>query len=322
LVALVAATVVGVFAYGEFLGKYWNARGSHSFANVLPSEDAAGYADAGAQEAFCSRVKSCVIETIYDQSPMKNDLRPAPASTAHYGQPGQPPRWEPATPVDAMKHPITINGTRRVYGMWFEQGDGYRIDKTKGVATGKEEESMYMVTSGRRYNNLCCFDYGNAETNNLDDGDGTMEAIYFGNANWQNNTGYADGPWVAADLENGMYYGGTVSAPTNKPLTHEFVTALLKGRSDSMALRGGDATAGPLRTMYDGPRPPPAHAGVKPGKGYQPMKKQGAIILGIGGDNARGAIGVFYEGVMTQGLSTDTADEAVQADIVAAGYSS
>ena len=43
--------------------------------------DAAGYADAGAQEAFCSRVKSCVIETIYDQSPMKNDLRPAPAST-------------------------------------------------------------------------------------------------------------------------------------------------------------------------------------------------------------------------------------------------
>jgi hypothetical protein len=26
------------------------------------------------------------------------------------------------------------------------------------------------------------------------------------------------------------------------------------------------------------------------------MKKQGAIILGIGGDNARGAIGIFYEG--------------------------
>ncbi|CAK0871502.1 unnamed protein product, partial [Prorocentrum cordatum] len=47
LVAIVAATVVGVFTYGEFLGKYWNARGSHSYANVLPSEDAAGYADAG-----------------------------------------------------------------------------------------------------------------------------------------------------------------------------------------------------------------------------------------------------------------------------------
>ena len=39
-------------------------------------------------------------------------------------------------------------------------------------------------------------DYGNAETNNLDDGDGTMEAIYFGNAHWQNNTGEGMGPWV------------------------------------------------------------------------------------------------------------------------------
>ena len=52
------------------------------------------------------------------------------------------------------------------------------------------------------------------------------------------------------------------------------------------------------------------------------MKKQeGAIILGIGGDNARGAIGIFYEGVMTKGLSDDAADDAVQADIVSAGYS-
>ena len=85
---------------------------------------------------------------------------------------------------------------------------------------------------------------------------------------------------MAADLENGMYYGGNVSAPTNKPLNHEYVTALLKGRNASMAIKGGDATTGALQTMYDGPRPPPAQHGVKPGKGYQPMQKQGAIILG------------------------------------------
>ena len=119
-----------------------------------------------------------------------------------------------------------------------------------------------------------------------------------------------------------MYYGGNVTATTNQPLTHDFVTALLKGRTDSMALLGGDASAGSLQTMYDGPRPPPAQHGVKPGGGYQPMKKQGAIILGIGGDNARGAIGVFYEGCMTQGLSTSEADAQVQANIVAAGYAS
>jgi hypothetical protein len=50
------------------------------------------------------------------------------------------------------------------------------------------------------------------------------------------------------------------------------------------------------------------------------MKKQGAIILGIGGDNSDGAIGTFYEGVMTHGYASKEADDAVQADIVAAGY--
>jgi len=50
------------------------------------------------------------------------------------------------------------------------------------------------------------------------------------------------------------------------------------------------------------------------------MKKQGAIILGIGGDNSNGSTGSFYEGVMTQGFATKATDDAVQANIVAAGY--
>ncbi len=53
---------------------------------------------------------------------------------------------------------------------------------------------------------------------------------------------------------------------------------------------------------------------------YAPMRKQGAIILGIGGDNSAGAIGTFYEGVITAGYSSDATDDAVQANIVAAGY--
>jgi hypothetical protein len=52
----------------------------------------------------------------------------------------------------------------------------------------------------------------------------------------------------------------------------------------------------------------------------QPPRRLQAIILGIGGDNSNGAIGTFYEGVMTSGYSTDAADAAVQANIVAAGY--
>ena len=113
---------------------------------------------------------------------------------------------------------------------------------------------------------------------------------------------------------------------------------MVKGGTDSFAIKGGDATRGVLKVMYDGPRP----------AGYQPMKKQGAIILGMGGDNAyRGgrrssrlssvessrngeekpaipclSIGTFYEGAMTAGYSTDDADAALQADIIAAGFTS
>ena len=41
------------------------------------------------------------------------------------------------------------------------------------------------------------------------------------------------------------------------------------------------------------------------------MKKQGAIILGIGGDASCGAIGTFYEGAMTGTYTSDAADDAV-----------
>ena len=50
------------------------------------------------------------------------------------------------------------------------------------------------------------------------------------------------------------------------------------------------------------------------------MKKQGAIILGIGGDNSKGSAGTFYEGVMTTGYASASTEAAVQANIVAAGY--
>jgi hypothetical protein len=50
------------------------------------------------------------------------------------------------------------------------------------------------------------------------------------------------------------------------------------------------------------------------------MKKQGAIILATGGDESNKAMGKFYEGIMVVGNTTDSTDEAVQANIVAVGY--
>lgn len=48
----------------------------------------------------------------------------------------------------------------------------------------------------------------------------------------------------------------------NTPLTHEFVSLYLRGATDGFVLKGGDATRGALKTMYDGPRPDCAIAGT------------------------------------------------------------
>ena len=50
------------------------------------------------------------------------------------------------------------------------------------------------------------------------------------------------------------------------------------------------------------------------------MNKQGAIILGIGGDNSCQAIGTFYEGAMTASYTSNATDTDIQANIVSAGY--
>ena len=123
------------------------------------------------------------------------------------------------------------------------------------------------------------------------------QAIYFGNNHWQGNTGdntTSDGPWVGADLEAGTYFGGgdqTKYNPQSKPLTTPFVSLYLRGGTDGFALKGGDATKGTLATMYDGPRPICAIAGTcnrhknaTYTPSYQPMHKQGAIVLAVGGD--------------------------------------
>jgi hypothetical protein len=50
------------------------------------------------------------------------------------------------------------------------------------------------------------------------------------------------------------------------------------------------------------------------------MKKQGAIIVGIGGDNSDRSVGTFYEGAMVAGFTSSVTDAKVQQNIVAAGY--
>jgi hypothetical protein len=65
--------------------------------------------------------------------------------------------------------------------------------------------------------------------------------------------------------------------------------------------------------MWDSDRP-------KKTPPYSPKQLQGAIILGTGGDGSNTGTGTFFEGAITIGNPPDSADDAVQANIVAAGY--
>ncbi|KAI9919846.1 hypothetical protein PsorP6_015981 [Peronosclerospora sorghi] len=281
-------------------GLYQVTRASdHKTIDIVPLTPG-GIANADAQDKFCKGTQ-CHITIIYDQSGQKNNLTPAPGGGAKRQGEG---------PALADRFPIQIHG-HKAYAVWVETGIGYRNDNTTGVAKGDQAEAMYMVADATHINGGCCFDYGNAETTNMDDGPGTMEALYLGNCNaW--TIGTALGPWVLADLEDGLFGCAQGKVCPNIPsVNHPFTVAMLKGRSGgTFALKQGNAQAGKLETTYDGARP----------KGYEVMKKQGAIVLGIGGDNSNGAIGTFFEGVMVTGNPADAVDDEIQMDIIKAGY--
>ncbi|HEX3992139.1 MAG TPA: arabinofuranosidase catalytic domain-containing protein, partial [Acetobacteraceae bacterium] len=272
--------------------------------------DPGGYANAAAQDAFCANTY-CWITTIYDQSGKHNDLTQAPRG-AFSG---------PATggfnnvPLADMA-PISIMG-HKVYGVFIEPGMGLREDDPKGVAVDDQAEGQYWVISGKHFNGGCCFDYGNAEIDSHDDDAGTMETAYFGDATpWYH--GNPPGPWVMTDQENnlvGCVNPGSRSklCPTLPNMTSRFVTAMAKGEPHHWTTLGGDSQRGPLQVMFDGPRVDAA---------YDPMRKQGAILLGNGGDNSNGSQGTFYEGAVTAAntFPTDATDQLIQANVVAAKY--
>ncbi len=267
-----------------------------------------GYADAAAQDAFCANT-TCVITKIYDQSPNHNDLTQAPRGAFS----GPAMGGYDNLPVADMA-PVTVGG-HKAYGVFIEPGMGLRDDHPTGTAVGDEPEGMYWVIDGHHFNDGCCFDYGNAEIDSRDDGDGTMETSYFGNATaWYH--GNPPGPWIMTDQENNLVGcvnpGSTSKLCPNLPnITSRFVTAMAKGQPHQWESEGGNAQTGNLATMFSGPRVDST---------YDPMRKQGAIVLGNGGDNSNGAQGTFYEGVMTSGYPSDATDQKVQANIVAAKY--
>jgi hypothetical protein len=278
-------------------------------ATATPVPDPGGYADAGAQDKFCAGTY-CWISIIYDQSPKHNDLIQAPR-----GGFGGPALGGFNTLPIADMAPITIMG-HKVYGVFIEPGMGLRQNDVKGTAVDDQAEGQYWVVNGKHFNAGCCFDYGNAEIDSRDDDNGTMETLYFGNATpWYSGAG--DGPWIMTDQENNLVgcvnEDGTKGCPNLPSIPWRFVTAIGKGEPHHWTSMGGDAQKGALSIMFDGHRVNPT---------YDPMRKQGAILLGNGGDNSIGSQGTFYEGAMTAAgtFPSDATDQLVQANIVAARY--
>ena len=137
--------------------------------------------------------------------------------------------------------------------------------------------------------------------------------------------GDGTGPWIMADLENGLWGDNTGNSKAPSMAGFDYVTAMVKGDSGNRwAVKGGDAgsVGSTLRTLFEGPRPcsAPLPPGCTRDLGYNPMRKQGSVILGVGGDNSHGGAGTFIEGAITVGYSTDDVDRAVHANIAAAGY--
>ncbi|MBS2966282.1 ricin-type beta-trefoil lectin domain protein [Actinocrinis puniceicyclus] len=265
---------------------------------------AGGVANAAAQDSFCAGT-SCTITKIYDQTANHNDL---PISWGGYWKGPGPNGSDIGANATAL--PLTIGG-QKAYGVKVTQGVGYRVDNAKAVPTGSQPEGVYMITSSNDVDQWCCFDYGSGENSHTDTGNATMNAIEWGTACWFGGCS-GSGPWVEADLENGMYSSNTGPNPSSYQGVHfSFVTAMEKNNGTSnFTLKYGNAASGGLTTGFSGPLP----------NGYSPMKTDSSILLGTGGDNSNSGVGEFFEGAVTAGYPSDATENAVQASVTAAGY--
>ncbi len=264
--------------------------------NIYPV-DTGGVANSAVQDSFLKGTTG-EVSIIYDQSGEGNNVKRAPAGTEE----NYPDSLATASARD------TLNG-QFAYGLYMNTKCGYRNDTTKGMPTGNKSQGIYEVVNGKHYGTACCWDFGNAETNNGAGATGSMEALFFGTGYW--GKGGGSGPWFMGDFEAGVWSGGSgASGTTNtkdSSITYTYAVGMLKSSASNYAIKFGNAKSGHLNTAYSGT--PPAV-----------WKLQGAIVLGIGGDNSNSSDGTFYEGAITSGEPSDTTDSLVLQSIQAAGY--
>jgi hypothetical protein len=273
------------------------------------------FADGAAQDTLCGS-SACTISKLYDQSGKANDLTVAGAGCYV---------TTPDTEANAKGRSLTLNG-HKVYALYMvsnsnfgsstgPEHDGYRNNNATGMPMGTDAQAEYELVDGKRANAGCCWDFGSAQRDSCSTGGtGTMDTVSFG-AKFIWGTGAGSGPWFMMDAEGGVWTGGSGDSATQNPnnpsVTWDYAFGLVKtsttGGTPQYAIRVGNGQSGALTTAYDGNAP-------------KPWNVQGAIVLGVGGDNSNTSYGTFFEGAITSGRPSDATDLAVLQNVQAAGY--
>ena len=306
--------------YSKYTGPLYQVRNGSSAKNtgsggmtkdILQTAD--GFADTATQDAFCAN-SVCTFSLLYDQSGNESHLPVAKKGNTAGGATGGEDDYESS----ATKGSLTVGG-HKVYSLYMAAHEGYRLAKVgKNMPRGTASEGIYELADGTHVGSGCCWDFGNVTTNPTVYG--VMNTLFFGKAFWGNGAG--SGPWFMADFEAGVWAGGSKvgdpgwgalsdqhpANPNNPSLAVKYAFGILKTSSSKWALRMSDASQStPIATAFEGGMP-------------KPMDNLGGIVIGVGGDNSNISWGTFYEGAIVSGYPTTAVDDAVLANVKAAGY--
>ena len=264
---------------------------------------AGGYANAAAQDTFCANTV-CLVTKLYDQSSQHNDLTVAPvglAGSADFG-------------VRADALPVVAEG-HNVYGLLFDAGTGFRKMVGSGVPTGSQpgvhvrRTQRHLHHPGRplllRFRQ--CRDGGRQHGQRAHGLAQHLDRVH-GPAMQR------CGPVVPGrPRERHLHERRSLEPRQRRHGLEQAISltgALRNNGTTNFALDGGDATGATLTSLYSGALP----------SGYNPMLKEGGIVLGIGGDNSNAASGAFFEGAMTTGYMSNATLASIQTNIDAVNY--
>jgi non-reducing end alpha-L-arabinofuranosidase len=289
-------------------------------------QTADGFADPTIQRERCPLGTTCTVSLLYDQSGRENHM---PVAKGGQNAGGPYAELDDFETVMDERAAITVGG-HPVYSLFMQPRQGYRLTTPgNGVPVDQEPQGMYMLADGTHAGNACCWDFGNVTPNPRQFSE--MNTLFFGEAYWGDGGGVP--PWFGADFEAGVWMGGSVEGQpgwgelnsNNRPPNPDnlsmagvdFALGFLKTDDDTdntYVLRMANAaTATEVQTAFRGPYPKLSYAG-------HGADNQGAVVLGVGGDNSNNSFGTFYEGAVVAGFPDDATELAVMQNIQAMGY--